>query len=217
MNENFIEVDKSKWSRAQEFENFSKAPCSFSVTAEIDITNLYAYSKQNGKKLYPLLVAVSAQAINSRKEFRYHEFLESGRFGYFEVLHPIVFQLNKNSNDTKALVAEYDRDLNRQLDNIDSVRRQYEDIDGYMPQEYRPINAVNISCVPWLKFTDLSFSLTYGAKYYFPILTFGKFTKQDGKVVIPLSVFANHAVNDGYHVAMLFADIEERIKSLTTK
>ena len=114
-------------------------------------------------------------------------------------------------------MAEYDKDLNRQLDNIDGVRRQYEDIDGYMSQEHRPINAVNISCVPWLKFTDLSFSLTYGAKYYFPILTFGKFTKQDGKVVIPLSVFANHAVNDGYHVAMLFADIEERIKSLTIK
>lgn len=217
MNEKFIEVDKSKWPRADEFEYFSKSPCSFSVTAEIDMTNLYCFAKENGFKIYPLLVAVTIQALNSRKEFRYHEFLDSGRFGYFEVLHPIVFQLNKNRNDVKALAAEYDENLNRQLQNIESVRRQYESKEGYMPQEYMPVNAVNISCVPWLKFTDVSFALTYGAKYYFPILTYGKFTKQGDKTVIPLSVYANHAVNDGYHVAMLFADIEERIKSLTKK
>lgn len=47
-----------------------------------------------------------------------------------------------------------------------------------------------------------------------PLLTFGKFEERDEKTIIPLSAYCNHAVNDGYHCAMLFQEFQQRADGL---
>lgn len=213
MNTEFHKIEIDKWERKDEYEFFTqKGPCAFTLTANVDITGLYNYGKANEIKLYPLLVAAISRVLNSHKEFRYG--WQDNSFGYYEVLHPLVFDMIVSTKNVKCLCAEYKSDLLEQVKEIESMREKYKYIDKHRPQVELPSNVVNISCLPWVNFSGLSFSLKYTAEYFTPIITFGKYEKENGKIIIPLSVYCNHAVNDGYHCSLLFNEFQELAKNI---
>ena len=212
MDATFHKIDLETWERREEYEYFSRGGCGFTMTAELDITHLRRYAKEHGAKLYPMLVAVAAQAVNAHPEFRYG-WSEEDEFVCYNTMHPLFFDVMENGN-VKCLVAEYIPDALRQVEEIERVRAEYADVNKYNPQGAFPLNSVNISAVPWIKTSNISFCLQYCATFYPPILTFGKFEERDGKTVIPLTVYCNHAVNDGYHCAMLFQDFQRRADGL---
>lgn len=214
MDSTFHVMDIENWERRQEFEFFTNSGCGFTATAEVDLTHIHAYAKQNGLKLYPLLVAVSAKAVNGHREFKYGRQGENRElFGYYDVVHPLFFDPAPAGN-VRCLCAEYNDDIGVMLENIARLRRRYADSTLYRPQPDFPLNNVNVSCLPQLSFTGLSFALQYAAYYYPPILTFGKYTEKDGRLVAPLSVCCNHAVNDGGHCAMVYSDFQRLADSL---
>ncbi|MDN5681389.1 MAG: CatA-like O-acetyltransferase, partial [Ewingella sp.] len=45
--------------------------------------------------------------------------------------------------------------------------------------------------------------------FFAPIFTFGKYYKQDGKVLLPFAVQVHHSVCDGFHVARLVNELQE--------
>lgn len=207
----FHKIDLETWERREEYESFSRSGCGFTMTAEMDVTHLRRFAKENDAKLYPMLVAVAAQAVNAHRAFRYGWGGED-EFGYYETMHPLFFDVMESGN-VKCLVAEYKPDALQQAAEVERVRTRYAGVDKYCPGAFPP-NSVNISAVPWVKTTNISFCLQHCATYYPPILTFGKLEERDGKGVIPLSVYCNHAVNDGYHCALLFREFQQRADGL---
>jgi len=121
-------------------------------------------------------------------------------------VHPMFFDLTKEGN-VKSLVAQYRENAVEQVEEIERVRRMYQNVDEYQPQDFSQ-NVINISSVPWTRFTGLSFSLQYVATYYAPIITFGKYEKKDGKITVPLAVYMNHAVCDGSHAALFIDEFQ---------
>ena len=212
MDGTFHPIDVASWARRDEFEWYSGAGCGYSITAEADITHLDAVRRANGYKLYPLLVSVMAQVVNAHIEYRY--VWQDGTVGVYDVMHPMFFDQNADGS-ARALVAEYRPEIAAQMAEIERVREAYREVAAYRPQGSPPPNTVNISCVPWVAFTDVSFCLQYCATYYPPILTFGKYTRHpDGRVTIPLSVYCNHAVCDGFHAARLITEFQSRGEAL---
>lgn len=206
MNNTFHKIDVAAWARREEFEFFTHSGCGFAMTADLDITGFCAFAKRHESKLYPVLVAAAIRIVNAHREFRLGWDGGSG-IGYYDVVHPLFFDSTPDGSP-KSLYCAYKNDLLEQVAEIEKVRAEYEGIDGYSPQGEKPANLINISCVPWVKFTGLSFCMQYCATYYAPIITFGKFEKKDGGTVIPLSVYCNHAVNDGYHCSLLFSELQ---------
>lgn len=45
--------------------------------------------------------------------------------------------------------------------------------------------------------------------FLFPIVTWGKFFKEDEKIIMPLTIQVHHAVADGYHCSLFFSDVNE--------
>ncbi|MGY0036039.1 CatA-like O-acetyltransferase [Pedobacter sp. NJ-S-72] len=43
----------------------------------------------------------------------------------------------------------------------------------------------------------------------FPIIRFGEYFTENNKTLIPISVFVNHAIADGYHTCKLVNDIQD--------
>ena len=211
MNNNFHPVDLDHWERREEFQFFSTSGCGFSMTAEMDITRLYAFCKEQGYRLYPLLDAVTVQVMNAHEEYRYA--WKDGVFGCYEVLHPLIFDRTPGGN-VRCLMAEYHPDIPLQLAEFDRVRAQYAGACAYRPQGALPQNVANISCIPWVQFTNLSFGLRYCAEYCTPMVVFGKFHRLEGKTYIPMSVYCNHAVNDGWHASLLMTEFQERADAL---
>lgn len=203
-NDTFHPIDLSTWPRRAEFKNFSDSGCGFTITADVDITNLLEYGEAHGVKLYPLLVGVTMKTINSHAEFRYGSV--DGRFGCYEKFYPLFFERTPSGNIC-AMYCDCSDDVLYTARSMDETRTVYKGGDVYMPQPQLP-NVVNISMAPWVRFSGVSLSLQYCAGYYTPIITYGRFEKRDGRTFIPVAIYCNHAVNDGYHADMFINEVQ---------
>ncbi|MDD4291699.1 MAG: CatA-like O-acetyltransferase [Clostridia bacterium] len=207
MNEKFNDnckiIDFETWERREKYDFFMHGGCGFNITSPVDITKAYDYAKAHSVKLYSLLVAVTAKALNMHDCFKYG--WKDDKFVCFDVVHPLIYELPEG-HDAKCLCAEYDDNIIKQIDNIERVKEEYKGSFAFRPQKNIPQNSINISCVPWIETESITYCLKYCESYFAPIITFGRYEKKDGKVIIPLSAYLNHAVCDGFHAATLVKD-----------
>ena len=66
-----------------------------------------------------------------------------------------------------------------------------------------------VSCVPWLSYTALTQPTPTPADSN-PRITFGKFTQEGDRVLLPVNLTANHALVDGLHLAAFFDGMAQR-------
>lgn len=58
-------IDTSSWKRKPYFDHyFNQIRCTYSITVNIDITNVLSFKDRNKVKLYPLLIYVISKAVN---------------------------------------------------------------------------------------------------------------------------------------------------------
>lgn len=69
---NYKKVNLEEWSRGSLFQFYiDKMRIVMSLTVEIDVAPLLAYTKKNGLKFYPAMIWVVSKVINARDEFKY--------------------------------------------------------------------------------------------------------------------------------------------------
>ena len=61
-----------------------------------------------------------------------------------------------------------------------------------------------ITSVPWISFTSVTHPIHMNPVDSVPRITWGKFFEENGKIKIPLSIQAHHALLDGEHVGKYF-------------
>ena len=71
-------------------------------------------------------------------------------------------------------------------------------------------NDIYFSCLPWLDFTGCT-THSVGEPALFPIITFGKYTEEVGRLTLPATVTIAHAASDGYHTSQLFRRLQEQL------
>ncbi|MPM93350.1 Chloramphenicol acetyltransferase [bioreactor metagenome] len=85
---NFNLIDIEHWNRKPYFEHYLNAVrCTYSMTANIEISKLLHEIKLKKLKLYPTLIYILATVVNHHKEFRTC-FDESGHLGYWDSMSP---------------------------------------------------------------------------------------------------------------------------------
>lgn len=47
----------------------------------------------------------------------------------------------------------------------------------------------------------------------FPVLNYGKYEEDNGKLMMPVSITISHAAMDGYHEALFFQALQENLDS----
>lgn len=93
--------------------------------------------------------------------------------------------------------------------NVTNDIAKYKDIKEIKGKPNQPQNFCPVSSLPWLTFTSVSQD-TYGdTTLLFPLIRFGKYFEQNGKILVPLSISVNHAIADGYHSSKLLNEIQE--------
>lgn len=205
MNTKYSIVDMENWKRKDEYEYFSYGGCNFNITSRVDITRIYEYHKKNNIKLYSILASLMIKALNSFEEFKY------GYIGkelvIYDVVHPTLYDLNKD-NKLHSYCPEYSDDIPMMIKSIDEMSQKYKESNAYRCGEI-PNNSVMISNIPWIDIYSMSFDLQYGFGFLAPIIAFGKYETVEDKKYMPISIYVNHKVADGYHVSMLIKKFGE--------
>ena len=94
------------------------------------------------------------------------------------------------------------RDLERAKDD-----RVYECDNGKYP------NWFDASYISWLSYDSMELELPDGYLYFPPIINWGRYREEGGRLVMPVTVRMNHAIADGFLVANVFRLIEREIMS----
>lgn len=208
----FEPVDPEKWERQPYFDYFNNIiKCKYTINANVDITELLTLSKEKGLKFFPSFLYVIMRSVNQNKEFRmsYNDQNQLGHWNYVLPSYTIFHEDDKTFSDVWS---EYHEDFRLFYETIVNDIQKYKDVKGIKARLDRPANFCSISALPWLSFTNFSQDTYEESNFMFPLIRFGKYFTQDGRILIPLAVFVNHAVADGYHVSKLINDMQDFAK-----
>lgn len=213
----FKPIDTSSWKRKPYFDHyFSQIRCTYSITVNIDITNVLSFKDRNKVKLYPLLIHVISKAVNKYEEFR-TAINDRGEIGVWETLSPCYTVFHKNSESFSNIWTEWNDDLNLFLSNFEQDSKRFGQIDRIDAKPNTPANVFPISSLPWTTFTGFNLNIFADGTYLLLIFTYGKYFKDGNRYLIPLSIQVHHAVCDGFHVSRLINEIQQECSNMALK
>lgn len=208
----FTPIQLQSWPRGQMFYYFSKmAPTGYSMTVNIDVTELRAILKKEGLKFFPAYLWLVTKNLNLQTEFKVAE--KDGVLGYYDTLTPLYASFHEDDNTFSLMWTTYSDDFKEFYQAYIENQRKYGKNHGVLsqPEMLPPANAYTVSCIPWVEFTHFAVHSYENKPYYFPSVEAGKFFERDGRIYMPLSLTCHHATTDGYHIKKFLENLQEDI------
>ena len=200
-------LDVTNWARRDLFEFFRgfDKPY-FNICTRLDVTNLLAFVRQRTNLSVSLAYHYFALRVaNEIEQFRYR--LRDGKVLVHDVIHGGTTVLLANESFTLAYF-DYQEDFGRFAVEAERAVREAQSGDG----AFRPRandDMVHFTTLPWMSFTSFSHARNWGREDSVPKIAFGKFTKENERTLLPISVEVHHALMDGLHVGRFLTRLEE--------
>ncbi|UNK17889.1 type A chloramphenicol O-acetyltransferase [Paenibacillus sp. N3/727] len=206
---NFNLIDMESWNRKPYFEHYlNQVRCTFSITANIDITSLLVTLRAQDIKLYPTFIYMITKVVNAHVEFRTC-FNEENELGYWDRMIPDFTIFHNDDKSFSSIWTEFFDDFQIFYNNYEKDLKQYGDVKGIVAKNNVPMNSFPISSIPWVNFTGFNINVFNDGKYLLPIVTGGKYFCQDGRTLLPVSLQVHHAVCDGYHASQFINELQQ--------
>ncbi|GAB3404461.1 chloramphenicol acetyltransferase CAT [Schumannella luteola] len=203
-------IDVSTWNRAEHFAHFLDAsPCTYSVTVELDTTELDATLRAEGRRRYPAQIWALTTIVNRIPEFR-TTVLDDGSPAIWDALEPSFASLDAERETFSALWTPYDADFRTFHDAVLTTIAEHGSSGRFVPQQLPP-NAFDVSSIPWLRFSAFDLDVQHGYRHLAPIFTLGKSVERAGRTTVPLALRVHHAAVDGLHVARFVDALQQLV------
>ena len=214
-------MDMQTTPRAQHFYYYSKmAKVRYSITVDIDITELYGEIKKKSLKFYPTYLYAATKIVNEMPALRTTTrnpqavtdtpVTEKAPVGQWNYMTPSYAIFHDDDKTFSCMYTEYEEKFADFYTNYEKDNAEYGNVHGLLSKGVPPENSLMVSCLPWISFNNYSPTVFAGEDFYLPILESGKFYDRDGKKLMPFSISVHHAATDGYHVAQFL----ERFQAL---
>jgi chloramphenicol O-acetyltransferase type A len=203
-------INREKWDRKPYFEHYLQQKCTFSMTANIDITLLLEQLRKQRIKLYPTFIYMITRVVHDHLEFRTC-FDDQGCLGYWDQMTPSYTIFHSESKTFSSLWTEFSDEFRVFYQNYQADIKHYGHVPSFFPKENTPKNVFPISSIPWVSFTGFNLHVNKDHNYLLPIFTGGKYFDQGGKVWLPVSLQVHHAVCDGYHASAFFEELQQMV------
>lgn len=183
------------------------------MTVNLDITKLMEFRRTHQYKLYPVLLYVLSQAVNTYEEFR-TAFDSEGQLGFWSEMHPSYTIFHKESETLSSMWTSWSNNLEEFINNFNTDMQTFSNREGIMAKPHAPANVFPVSILPWTSFTGFNLNIQSDGKYLLPIFTFSKCFSQDNKLLIPLALQVHHAVCDGFHASRFVNTLQDYCNNL---
>ena len=211
-------INKETYYRKGVFRHFSEdCKCSTSVTARIDVTALVEHSRKTNTKFYINFLYILSKVMNSREDYRMGYLWETNDLICYDVINPTQYVFHDDTETCTPVYTKYYEDYEMFYKNaLEDVERAKKTREYGLDMEKHP-NWFDASYISWLSYDSLNIELPDGYLFFAPIINWGKYREEGGRLVMPVSVRLNHAIADGYLVANVFRLLQKEIELFTTK
>ena len=209
---NYTIVDKEKYYRKGVYRHFSEdCKCSVSITARIDVTELYRKSKATDTKFYLNFLYILCKVLNSREDYRMGYLWQTDTLVCYDKINPVQYVFHDDTETCSIAYSEYYEDYktfyDKALEDLEKAKQTRE----YGLDSANHPNWFDASYISWLSYDSLNIELPDGHLYFSPIINWGKFRKENERLMMPVTVRMNHAVADGYLIAKVFKLLEKEV------
>lgn len=211
-------INKETYYRKGVFRHFSEdCKCSTSITARIDVTALVEHSRKTNTKFYINFLYILSKVLNSREDYRMGYLWETNDLICYDVINPTQYVFHDDTETCTPVYTKYNEDYEIFYKNaLEDVERAKKTREYGLDMENHP-NWFDASYISWLSYDSLNIELPDGHLFFAPIINWGKYREEGGRLVMPVSVRLNHAIADGYLVANVFRLLQKEIELFTTK
>lgn len=202
---NYKKIDLNTWKRLPQYEFFKtfEQPF-FNVTANVEVTKLYRYTKAEDLPFFYTMLHTLLQAIQEIPEFRYR--IHQGEVLEYQTINTGVTILKEDQNFMYGTLA-YHQNLHDFISKSQAEIEVQKKEKGFVP--HTEPNVVYVSSLPWISFTGLQHARKTSIEDSIPRFVFGKYFQEGQQLKMPLSVEVHHALADGFHVGKLFELLQE--------
>ena len=213
---NYKVIDKDSYYRKGVFRHFSEdCKCSTSMTARVDVTALAEHSRRTGTKFYLNVLYLLSKVLNSREDYRMGYLWQTEELICYDVIHPTQYVFHEDTETCTPVYTEYDPDYERfYAGALRDLERARQTRDYALDAAHHP-NWFDASYISWLSYDSLNVELPDGYLYFAPIVNWGRYREENGRLLMPVSVRLNHAIADGYLLANVFRLLQKEIEAFT--
>lgn len=132
------------------------APTGYSLTIDIDITNMRSALKSADMKFFPTYLWLTTKMLNQQTAFKIAE--RDGKLGYYNTLTPLYASFHEDDKTFALMWTEYTDHFVAFYQTYLDNQRQHGDRHGILTQvgQIPPENAYPVSCIPWITFKRFS-------------------------------------------------------------
>jgi len=192
------EIDINTWNRKQHFEHFIKLNDPyFAVTIPFEVTKAYQFSKNENISFFGVYLHDCIKAINSVENFRYR--IVDSKVVDYQVIHASATIMRKNKTFGFSFI-DFNENLEVFLKNLKEEKDRIENSNNLFPPK-NGLDCIHCSAMPWMHFTGHKEPIS-GECESVPKLAFSKVIEEKEKMIMNVSINANHALLDGYHLSL---------------
>lgn len=209
---NYKVIDIEKYYRNGVFRHFTEdCKCSVSMTARVDVTALVEYSKRRGTKFYINFLYILSRVLNSRDDYKMGYLWETNELICYDVINPTQYVFHEDTETCTPVYTSYSEDYNIFYKNaLDDVERAKNDREYKLDILNHP-NWFDASYISWISYDSMNIELPDGYLFFPPIVNWGRYRRENDRLVMPVSVRLNHAIADGFLAANVFRLLQKGI------
>lgn len=210
---NYKIVDPESYYRKGVFRHFTEdCKCSVSMTARIDVTELAAHAKRTGTRFYLNFLYLLSKVLNSREDYRMGYLWQTNELICYDAVHPTQYVFHEDTETCTPVYSTYSADYRTFYQAAEADLEQAKQSRQYLLDAEHHPNWFDASCISWLSYDALNVELPDGYLYFLPIVNWGKYRPENGRLMMPVTVRLNHAIADGFLVANVFRLLEREIQ-----
>ena len=203
-------LDRTAWPRREVYDFFSRMDDPFyMVTFQTDVTAVREYTKRNNLSFYYTMVYLCTAACNAVPAFR--QVIRGGQVWELEARSPSFTDLHPGSEvfhivtmPCAGSLAEFCR----------AAAEKSAAQTAFLDQQGESDALIYFSCLPWVELTALTNERGHDPDDSVPRIAWGRYTAQDGRLKLGLSLEVNHRLIDGVHIGQFAQALERRIAAL---
>lgn len=200
-------LDLSTWNRKEHFEFFNSFDEPFfGIVSNVDFSKGYKKVKEYNYSYFLYYLHKAVKAANNIKSFRYR--IEDGEVYEYDQVHASA-TIGREDHTFGFSFIEYHSDFEFFAQNgqkeIEAVKNS---VGLRHNDDAKRLDSLHISSIPWYNFSSISHARHFTYRDSVPKISFGKYTKENDKISLPISIHVNHALMDGYHVGLFLEEFQ---------
>ncbi len=206
-------IDIEGWERKDHYRYFKDFDYPhFNICGNIDITIFLSYIKEKELPFFISMLYLSSKTANEIRELRLR--IKGDKLAEYDSVSPSCTVMT-DSGAFSYCTVEYMEDFvdfrsNAQV-RIEKAK-QTANIDDVPERD----DLLYVTSIPWISFTSISHAMHTHPVDSIPRIGWGKYFESNGKMLLPLSVSAHHALVDGLHIGKYYNTLQKLLDSPET-